>query len=353
MVRTIMSIMAKRLPGVAPPVLLFGGLLHKIWPGKVLNRTGMSGPKNGVFGLIGTITHDDITSASGRAFRGLGGILYQAAALSGLGKRVFLYTNLGRDLLSDVKMILARWPSCRRRGIHAVPGPGNRVFLYYPGRGERIEVLESHVPPLNPTPVIEELPRLALLVLVINSGYDIRLPDWRRIVRKARCPIWFDVHSLALSRNLHSPRYYRPLPEWKDWAEGVTYLQANSKEVAAMTGEPAARPSRERIESFGRSAFRLGIKAVVLTMGKGGALLLTPQAAYRIRSPQAGRVVDTTGCGDVLGAVTAAELVSGADLLRAASRGMELASDAVRVSGVEETYNLVRRRAASFASLLG
>jgi sugar/nucleoside kinase (ribokinase family) len=348
-----MSTRTERLLEVARPVLLFGVLLNKIWPRKILRRTRMSGHKSDVFGLIGTVTHDVITSASGRAFRGLGGILYQVAALAGLGKRVFLYTNLGRDLIADVKRALARWTSCRRRGIRAVPGPGNRVFLYYPERGERIEILESHVPPLNPELLIDELPRLALLVLVINSGYDIKLPDWRRIVQKAQCPVWFDVHSLALSQNLHSPRCYRPLPEWKDWAEGVTYLQANLKEVAAMTGEPAARPSREKLERFGRSAFRLGIKAVVVTLGKGGVLLLTPQAAHRIRSPRADRVVDTTGCGDVLGAVAAAELVSGADLLRSVSRGLELAAAAVRVSGVEETYDLIRRRAASLASLLG
>ena len=54
------------------------------------------GEKSEKFGLVGTITHDVITYATGQVFRGLGGILYQAAALCGLGRDVFLYTCLGK-----------------------------------------------------------------------------------------------------------------------------------------------------------------------------------------------------------------------------------------------------------------
>lgn len=302
----------------------------------------MSAKKGDSFALIGTITHDVITRASGPVFSGLGGILYQAAGLCGLGKDVFLYTHLGRELQFQLGEITAAWPKCHSGGVEVVAGAGNNVFLHYPEQGERIEILESHVPPLKPDVILDALPQFGFLILVINSGFDIALPDWRRIVRRAECPVWFDVHSLALSLELHRPRRYRPLPQWKEWAEGVTYLQANVKEVASMLGRPEETPSPDKLQTFGRSAHRLGIKAVFITLGADGVLVLTPDLLQKLGSPEAGRVVDTTGCGDIFCAGAAAMLASGARPVEAAALAVELASEAAQCSGVVGTYHLIR-----------
>ena len=318
--------------------------MHKIWLWKVVFSMIKPREKSERFGLIGTITYDVITTARGQVFRGLGGILYQAAALCGLGKDVFLYTGLGKDLSPGLKKLTAKWPDFHTHGIRMVPGPGNRVFLQYPDKGERIEILESHVPPLSPLGIIKDLPRLGMLILVINSGFDIELKDWRKIVRPANCPIWFDVHSLALSLNLHRPRHYRSLPEWKEWAEGVTYLQANLKEVASMLGNPDIHPSRERLRDFGRLAFEIGVEAVFITLGKEGVFVLTPERSEKMGVAGARRIVDTTGCGDVFCAGAASRLTSRAGPLEAAAYGLELASAASQVAGVAETYALVRSR---------
>jgi len=296
------------------------------------------------FGLVGTITQDVITQASGRVLSGLGGILYQAAGLCGLGRDVALYSQVGQDFLPQIRSLIDRWPTCDSAGIRIVPGPGNRVFLHYPEEGERVEVLESHVPPLQPDELLTDLPRTGFLILVINSGFDITLRDWRRVVLRAECPIWLDVHSLVLTPDLHTARRYRPLPEWRDWASGVTYLQANLKEVAAMLGEPERIPSRERLDRFGETALDLGIKGVFITLGSEGILVMMPGSSRKIASPRAGEVVDTTGCGDIMCAGTAALLQTGADPVEAAGFGAELASEAARVSGVERTYDLIRKR---------
>jgi sugar/nucleoside kinase (ribokinase family) len=296
------------------------------------------------FGVVGTITHDVITQASGFVLSGLGGILYQAAGLCGLSQHVTLHTNVSQDQFPAVKSLVDRWPTCDSAGIDIVPGPGNRVFLHYPEEGERIEVLESHVPPLRPDRLFDDLPRIGFLILVINSGFDITFPDWRRVVDRAGCPIWLDVHSLPLTPELHQPRRYRPLPEWTDWAKGVTYLQANLKEVAAMLGEPERIPSRERLDRFGETALDLGIQAVFITLGAEGVLVMVPGALRTIAAPKARGVVDTTGCGDILCAGTAALLAAGADAVDAAAFGTELASEAAHVSGIEQTYDLIRKR---------
>lgn len=297
-----------------------------------------------LFGLVGTITQDTITQASGRVLSGLGGILYQAAGLSGLGQNIALYTNVSQDLLPRVQSLIGRWPGCDSAGIEAVSGPGNKVVLHYPETGERVEVLESHVPPLRPDKLLNELPRLDFLVLVLNSGFDISLSDWRRVVGRARCPVWLDIHSLVLTLELHTARRYRPLPEWRDWAAGVNYLQANLKEIASMLGEPESRPRPDELAAFGERAFRLGVQGLFITLGSEGVLVLMPGASRKVASPASGRVLDTTGCGDVFCAGTVALLAAGRPLPEAAVFGVELASEAARISGVEQTFDLIRRR---------
>jgi sugar/nucleoside kinase (ribokinase family) len=294
--------------------------------------------------LLGTITHDVITQASGRVLSGEGGILYQAAGLCGLGQPVSLYTHVGQDIFLRVKPVLDNWPTCDSSRIRIFAGPGNSVFLHYPEKGERVEVLEAHVPPLQPDRLLQDLPDISFLILVINSGFDISLRDWRRIVSRAECPIWFDVHSLALTLELHSARRYRPLPEWRDWAQGTTYLQANVKEVASMLGDPERIPSHDRLNSFGVQAFELGIRSVFITLGAEGVLTLLPGRTKKLGRAKAGNVVDTTGCGDIFCAGAAALLASGADPVEAADFGSDLASEAAGVSGIEATYNLVRNR---------
>ena len=294
------------------------------------------------FGLIGTITDDEITFDSGQRITGLGGVLYQAAVLCGLGAEICLYTNLGEELAEDVDKMVKGWSTLRKKGIRQVPGPGNQVHLHYPKKGERIEVLKSVVPPLPPEPIIVDLPELGMLILVVNSGFDILLSDWRSVVHSASCPIWMDVHSLFLSRELNVPRKYLPLKVWEEWAEGVSFLQANVKEVASMLGFPDEVPSEDSLLKFGEKAFGLGVKAVYLTLGKEGVLVMRPGKFMKISAPQADAVVDTTGCGDVFCGGTAVKLASGKDSFDAAHFGLELAARAVKVKGIEETFRFVR-----------
>ncbi len=293
------------------------------------------------FGLIGTITSDEIIYDDGRAFRGLGGVLYQAAALCGFGHRVRLAAQCGEDLRGEVEALISGWPSLVRDGLRFVPGPGNRVELRYSERlKEREEVLRSVIPPLDPAPLLGRLARLDLLLMVFNSGFDIELPDWRRVARSARCPIWMDIHSLSLAKLVGSHRDYVALPQWIDWVEGVTYLQANRQEVACMLGRPERWPERDEIAAFARGAFDQAVRAVFVTMGKDGVLVLTSEETRLIQAPRADRVVDTTGCGDVFCAGTMHRLAAGAELFEAAAFGVEIASRAVGLAGLDETFAL-------------
>jgi sugar/nucleoside kinase (ribokinase family) len=292
------------------------------------------------FGLAGTITYDVITAEGKTVHRGLGGILYQVAVLCAMGYHVNLYTNLGLVLEEKVMELTKNWKTLDMEGVNMVPGPGNRVFLEYPSGGERTEVLQSVVPPIDPSRILQDLPQLDFLVMVLNSGYDMKLSDWKKVKKKAACPVWLDIHSLLLERKIGGPRAYVPVQNWKEWVEGIDYLQANRAEVAALRGYPGEDQSLDDLERFGEEALKLGVKAVFLTLGEEGVLLIEKKEARKIAVNGGQTVKDSTGCGDVFCAGAAAYLSRGRDLFESAVRGMRIASAAVSVCGVASLYHL-------------
>jgi sugar/nucleoside kinase (ribokinase family) len=295
------------------------------------------------FGLVGTVTHDFITFDSGQSFKGLGGVLYQAAVLCGLGKEVFLYTNLGEELVKDVERMTRDWTTLNKGGVRSVPGPGNQVYLHYPAQGERVEVLKSVVPSLDSSRLLKKITEFEMLVMIVNSGFDLELSEWQKIVQASSCPVWLDIHSLLLSRELNVRRKYLTLSEWKDWIKGVSFVQANAKEVATMLGRPDRVLSKADISRFASMALRSGAKAVFVTLGKEGIIVVTPEKSKKIEATKTEKVVDTTGCGDVFCAAAAAKLAEGEDPFVSALFGLELATQAVSVRGIEESYLLASR----------
>ncbi len=296
------------------------------------------------FGLTGTITADRILYDDGRSFRMLGGILYQAAVLCGLGEGVRAHSHCGEGLRAEVEAVAADWRTLRREGILYVPGAGNCVELRYSEKlKEREEVLRSHVPPFPAEPILADMPQMDMLIGVSNSGFDIRLEDWRRVTAAARCPIWMDVHSLVLEKRVGFHRDYAALPEWRDWVEGVSFLQANRQELACILGHSERWAVRDEIERFAPALFALGVQALFVTMGREGVLALTPRETRMVAAIPAQTVVDTTGCGDVFCAAAARALARGTPVFEACERGVALASAAAGAAGIRETYELALR----------
>jgi ribokinase len=87
----------------------------------------------------------------------------------------------------------------------------------------------------------------------------------------------------------------------------------------------------------------MGLRAVFVTLGSDGVLVLTPVRSHIIVPSGSGKVEDTTGCGDVFCAVTVKDLVEGVDLFSAAQAGVELATLATAAKGIEETFELARQ----------
>lgn len=293
-------------------------------------------------GLLGSITHDVITFSSGKTTEGWGGILYPASVLCGLGRDVCLMTNLAEEMAPSVSQLIKDWPTLHVEQRETVPGPGNRVNLFYPERGERQEILNSVVPPLEPERILNKLHDIDFLVLLMISGMDITLKDWNKVKEKAQCPIWMDVHSLALSPVIGRSRKYSSITHWREWVSGVDYVQANRKETASMMGCPEEKPNEKELSLFGKSVLKQGVKAFFITLGKDGLLVVTSEGNKNMKPKETGKAVDTTGCGDVFCGAAVSELLDGKQLLDAVQFGLKLASQAAARSGVQETYHMAK-----------
>jgi sugar/nucleoside kinase (ribokinase family) len=300
--------------------------------------TTLGGPAK--IGLIGTITRDRIVHEAGPTFEGIGGILYQASVLAGLGEEVFLCGQCGEDLRPDVDLLAADWPSVRTRRTRFVPQPANLVNLFYPVSGERVETLDWAVPPADPGPVLAEVLLWDALLFVLNSGFDLTLDGWRKVLTAAACPAWLDIHSLVLEPAIGRPRRYRAVPDWPGWVRGVAWLQANLQEVACLCGHPERLPTEPEVLEFANRAFDLGVRAAFITLGPGGAMALTPGRREKVAAAPVGPVVDATGCGDVFAAAALTRLVRGASPSEAASFGTTLASEAALLAGVRATWKM-------------
>jgi hypothetical protein len=293
-------------------------------------------------GLLGSITHDEITLPSGKIFKGLGGILYPASVLCGLDKKVTLMTHLAEELVPSVLSLEKDWSTINFNGVKRVPGPGNRVKLYYSEQEERQEIMESVVLPLEPRKILSKLPDIDFLVLLMISGMDITLKDWNKVKEKATCPLWMDIHSLALSPEVGKFRKYSPITNWRDWVRGVDYVQANRKEAASMMGYPDINPSEEELSLFGKSVLKQGVRAFFITLSKDGLLVVTPQGAQKLKPEGSNKVVDTTGCGDVFCGAAVSQLLEGKNVMDAVVFGLELATRAVRRSGIREIFEMTK-----------
>ncbi|MGM0441998.1 MAG: carbohydrate kinase family protein [Elusimicrobiota bacterium] len=312
--------------------------------------------KNPNIGLIGTMTWDRIARHEGSFWKGPGGMFYQAAVLDALGARVHLFANLGKELSKKVEDIRKNWKNLNWDNVNIVPGPGHRVKLYYPVTGERREIVTGTVDSLVLNGKIKKFNSFDLTMCILNTGYDLKFESWRKIVENtARGSslhqydddenlIWLDIHSLALTPEPGEIRKYRSIKFWYKWAEGVDYLQANEKEAACMLGNPDMDITEKNIKGLARKFFETGGRAFFVTRGKKGVNIFLPGEHFFIKPPAVDKVVDTTGCGDVLGSVTAYRLAGGDSPREAVKQGLKYASETAGLNGPGKVRKIFKKR---------
>jgi ribokinase len=125
-----------------------------------------------------------------------------------------------------------------------------------------------------------------------------------------------------------NPAPVRPLPA--ELLERVDVLVPNRVELGQLAGGPAPRTVSEAV----RLAGRLGARAVVVTLGADGALVVEDGQASHVPAVPV-QPVDTTAAGDAFCGGLADALAAGAGLGDAARRAVRVAAAACLREGAQ------------------
>ncbi|MEA2619675.1 MAG: ribokinase [Chloroflexota bacterium] len=172
---------------------------------------------------------------------------------------------------------------------------------------------------------------------VVLVGHEIRTGATHEALRLARIAGATAILNPAPAHGLESTTL-----------DLATILTPNEGELAALggdTGSPAARAKR----LLGRApGDRAGDRAVLVSLGAKGALLVAGGRAHAIPAPRV-EVVDTVGAGDTLNGALAAGLAAGLELAEASRRAVVAASFSVAHEGARAgmpTADALARRLA-------
>ena len=138
-------------------------------------------------------------------------------------------------------------------------------------------------------------------------------------------------------------RDQRPHPARMDVAvlNEIELSQATGTELAAASPIAAIVAACEKLR-------RKGARAVVATLGRKGAVVVTAEGATRVPALKA-KVVDTTGAGDCFVGALAARLASGATPVEAARYANAAAACSVERLGAAPSMPTAREVAARLA----
>ena len=235
-----------------------------------------------------------------------GGIFNALATMASImdkGDTAIPVFGLGKADYDEVMEKLSGYSNVATEGVFKLPGPTNRVHFFSSPEHPPVECSKDIAPPIPYEKIRRHLSGNGVLVNMA-SGADITLETLdhiRMAIRSHNISLHFDYHNLTLGIGQEHERFRRPLEEWRRWAFMADTVQLNEQEIAGLT------PDYMSEEQTVGHLLTLGMKAVVVTRGAGGASAFVNEHKHVIRTDIAGTSVnggkvDTTGCGDVFGA---------------------------------------------------
>jgi hypothetical protein len=277
-------------------------------------------------GVIGTMVWDTIYGRGPREapVEEWGGIAYALAGLESSlpeGWEIVPLIKVGRDMATPANAFLQ---SLTHRSVSTrfieVPEPNNRVTLRYESLQRRTERLTGGVPPWRweeLRPLVDDVDAIYLNFI---SGFEVDLSAARQLRDGFTGPIYADLHSLLLGVTHQGDRFPQQLTDVPGWFSCFDAAQMNEDELSLIASDPM---------TVAAAALDAGVGLLVVTLGAGGAVYFAsrpfsfarggnaptgPIETARVPAPGALDEGDTTGCGDVFGAVLVSQLLSGTEI---------------------------------------
>jgi ribokinase len=229
----------------------------------------------------------------------------QAIGATRLGADVHLLACVGDDLFADMAFDIYRREGMalthlqRMSGIHTgvgvvtlLPSGENWIVADY---GANLRMTPAHVD------AAEDL--IAQSDIVLTQG---------------EAPLETVAHAMHLGRKHGAMTIWNPAPAKPvsaDLLANVDLLTPNETETRILLGLPPDDPTPT--QELARHLLSFGIQQIVVTKGKQGALIVTPDQCEELPAIPV-EVIDPTGCGDCFNAALAVGLGQGMALAEAA-----------------------------------
>jgi len=224
----------------------------------------------------------------------------QAAAAGELGPGVHMVGRVGDDPAGDRQLAALAASRVNVSRVHRTAGvpTGSATIPVEDGSGENLIVV---VPGANAALMpddadVESVRRAAVVLLQLEVPLEA--------VQAAA--------GAATGTVVLTPAPARPLPE--DLLERVDVLVPNEHELAALAGAGPGERTPAQLVGLARA---VSSRAVVVTLGARGALLVPHEGDALLQAPPPVRAVDTTGAGDCFCGALAQALAGSPDLAAA------------------------------------
>lgn len=250
--------------------------------------------------LVGSITSDILFCSGLSPQRSLGGILYNAIALSSLSNdTIKLFANVGRDIEQPLRDHLDLIASIDRSHIDACSERNVSCYLFQDGdvTGELHRNYPAELRFRQLVPALES----EGMLMTFPTGYELSLRTLARIRSQYRGLLFLDYHTLSLSSDKEGVRFWRKRANWIDWVSGADIVQFNRNEAESLAGTEVR--SGGDLRQFFQKIFERGAKIVLVTLGKHGCLIAEYKAAgiglRQYEGVSVSTLRSTIGCGDV------------------------------------------------------
>lgn len=278
--------------------------------------------------VLGTFIRDTIITLEQQRVESIGGLYHSLAYLASLAAAdtaLYPLCYVGEDFYGKLKLALsALGPQVRFDLLRRVSQPNTAVTLIYRDAEKRDELTTPPMAAINKRDMEAVAKHHAVLANLI-TGDDIELRALQHLKAMPNAPlIYLDFHSRALGIDDEGRRYYREVPEWREWVAACDILQVNEMEAATLASSRTAL-SDEALIKFGTALVAEKLSACNITLAGRGSLLFY-RAAHgamheHIPLQRKVRAVDVIGCGDAFGAAFLTHWLAHGDYVAAARFG--------------------------------
>lgn len=250
----------------------------------------------------------------------------QAVAAAKLGSKVVMLTKVGEDLFADNTIKNLESYGIDTEFVEKVPGISSGVAPIFVDKLSQNRIL------------IIKGANKCLLPEDINAAEE-KLKDCALIILQLEIPLETIYYAIEFGNRHQIPVILNPAPASRelniDIACKCDFFIPNETELEILTGMPVE--TELQIRDAALSLLQKGLKNVIVTMGKRGAMWLTKDQLQQVDSYQV-NAIDTTGAGDAFIGCFSHFYVQTKDVLHGIKMASAFAALSVTGRGTQTSY---------------